>query len=202
MEDFKQLVYEAKQVEIKLIMDLVINHTSNQHYWFEKSRENDTNDYSDYYIWHKPVNGQAPNDWQAIFGGSVWEFDETRGEYYFHTFAKEQPDLNWDSEAMKRQVFAMIEWWIAQGIDGFRIDAISHIKKSEWNQPFCPERPFEHFQNTEGIDSYLKELSSLLKKHQMMSVGEASGVYAEEATKWVGPDGHFDMMFEFEHINL
>lgn len=202
MEDFQELVKEAKVQDIKIIMDLVINHTSDQHAWFQQSRESDDNEYSDFYIWHEPVDGKEPNDWQSIFGGSVWAYDEKREAYYFHAFAKEQPDLNWDSPAMKQKVFEMIEWWVAQGIDGFRIDAISHIKKDSWDKESNPENASENYQNVEGIDVYLKELSKLLKKNQMMSVGEASGVTADEAEVWVGEDGYFDMIFEFEHINL
>ncbi len=201
MADFKQLVAEAKELGIKIIMDLVINHTSDQHEWFQKSRANDP-EYRDFYIWQQAVDGQAPNDWQAIFGGPVWEYDDLRGEYYFHSFAKEQPDLNWDSPAMRQKIFAMIEWWIEQGIDGFRIDAISHIKKDVWDRPFDPSDVNGNYKNIAGIDVYLKELSAVLKKHQVMSVGEANGVTAAEATTWVGDEGYFDMIFEFEHIKL
>lgn len=202
MEEFQSLVKEAHALDIKIIMDLVINHTSNQHQWFQESRQGTDNEYSDFYIWHPPVNGKEPNDWHAIFGGSVWEYDEVRGEYYFHAFAKEQPDLNWDSPAMRQKIFDMIEWWIAQGIDGFRIDAISHIKKDVWDRPFDFADVNGNYKNIEGIDVYLKELSAVLKKHQVMSVGEANGVTAEEATAWVGENGYFDMIFEFEHIDL
>lgn len=202
MADFHELVKEAKALGIKLILDLVINHTSNQHEWFKQSCLGKDNPYSDYYIWHPPVNGKEPNDWQSIFGGSVWEYHEGRGEYYFHAFAKEQPDLNWESEQMKKDVFEMIEWWIAQGIDGFRIDAISHVKKANWDTPIDPTNVSAPYQNVTGIDKYLNELSALLRKHGMMSVGEASGVTATEAPIWVGDDGYFDMIFEFEHINL
>lgn len=202
MADFHELVKEAKALGIKLILDLVINHTSNQHEWFKQSCLGKDNPYSDYYIWHPLVNGKEPNDWQSIFGGSVWEYHEGRGEYYFHAFAKEQPDLNWESEQMKKDVFEMIEWWIAQGIDGFRIDAISHVKKANWDTPIDPTNVSAPYQNVTGIDKYLNELSALLRKHGMMSVGEASGVTAAEAPIWVGDDGYFDMIFEFEHINL
>jgi alpha-glucosidase len=202
MAEFQCLVQEAHDLDIKIIMDLVINHTSNQHYWFQESRKGGDNDYRDFYIWHPPVDGKEPNDWHAIFGGSVWEYDDLRGEYYFHAFAKEQPDLNWDSPAMRQKIFEMIEWWIEQGIDGFRIDAISHIKKDDWHRPFDFADVNGNYKNIEGIDVYLKELSALLKKHQVMSVGEANGVKAEEATAWVGEYGYFDMIFEFEHIDL
>ena len=201
MADFQELVKEAKQADIKIILDLVINHTSDQHEWFQKSREGHE-DYKDFYIWHAPVDGKEPNDWQSIFGGSVWEFDEGRGEYYFHAFAKEQPDLNWDNPVMKQKIFEMIEWWAQQGIDGFRIDAISHIKKDAWNKPAEATSVAKNYMNVEGIDEYLNELSDVLRKNNLMSVGEASGVTSEEATTWVGDDGYFDMIFEFEHIHL
>lgn len=202
MENFQALVKEAKQANIKIIMDLVINHTSNQHEWFEKSR-NKTVGYEDFYIWHEPVDGKEPNDWQSIFGGSVWTYDDVRQAYYFHTFAKEQPDLNWDSSAMKKKVFDMIEWWADQGIDGFRIDAISHIKKASWDTPnHDAQRPFKAFQNVAGIGDYLTELKTIFQKHDLLTVGEASGVTAEEAEIWVGQDGYFNMIFEFEHTGL
>lgn len=203
MADFQELVKECKDLNIKIIMDLVINHTSIEHRWFKKSREK-IDEYKDMYIWHKPIDGKEPNDWQSIFGGSVWEFDEERGEYYFHAFAKEQPDLNWESPVMKKKVFDMIEWWIEQGIDGFRIDAISHIKKASFDVPLDsdPRKKFRNFQNTEGIDEYLKELRSIFRKHNVMTVGEASGVSSDEAEIWVGKDGYFDMIFEFEHTGL
>lgn len=202
MGDFKALVKEAKALGIKIVMDLVINHTSNQHHWFQKSRQNETNEYRDYYIWHEPVDGQPPNDWPSIFGGSVWTYDEVRKSYYFHAFAKEQPDLNWNCQAMKEELFQMIEWWIEQGVDGFRIDTISHIKKAAWETHVDKEHPLKNYQNVAGIEEYLRELSAILKKHGVFSVGEASGVLADEAEKWVGEDGYFNMIFEFEHIGL
>lgn len=202
MADFDQLLVEAHQLGIKVIMDLVINHTSDQHEWFTEAKKSKENPYRDYYIWRDGIDGKPPSDWQAIFGGSVWTYEEATDQYYFHAFAKEQPDLNWENHQLKQDVFAMISWWLDKGIDGFRIDAISHIKKDAFHLPADLENIAARYQNITGIGDYLKELKQVFDSYDIMTVGEASGVTAEEAEDWAGHDGYFDMIFEFEHIGL
>ncbi|PQC28788.1 glycoside hydrolase family 13 protein [Enterococcus mundtii] len=201
MDEFDALLAEAHQMGIKIIMDLVINHSSDQHEWFIESRQSVDNPYRDYYIWVDGTPDQAPNEWQSIFGGSAWQYDEQTGQYYLHIFAKEQPDLNWESDKLKAELFTMIRWWLDKGIDGFRLDAISHVKKDEYSVK-ATENPFSPFQNVSGIEDHLTELKNVFDEYDIMTVGEASGVSANEGPEWVGENGYFDMIFEFDHISI
>lgn len=201
MDEFDTLLAEAHQMGIKIIMDLVINHSSDQHEWFIESRQSVDNPYRDYYIWVDGTPDQAPNEWQSIFGGSAWQYDEQTGQYYLHIFAKEQPDLNWESDKLKAELFTMIRWWLDKGIDGFRLDAISHVKKDEYSVK-ATENPFSPFQNVSGIEDHLTELKNVFDEYDIMTVGEASGVSASEGPEWVGENGYFDMIFEFDHISI
>ncbi|WP_195273502.1 glycoside hydrolase family 13 protein [Enterococcus mundtii] len=201
MDEFDSLLAEAHQMGIKIIMDLVINHSSDQHEWFIESRQSVDNPYRDYYIWVDGTPDQAPNEWQSIFGGSAWQYDEQTGQYYLHIFAKEQPDLNWESDKLKAELFTMIRWWLDKGIDGFRLDAISHVKKDEYSVQ-ATENPFSPFQNVSGIEDHLTELKNVFDEYDIMTVGEASGVSAKEGPEWVGENGYFDMIFEFDHISI
>ena len=124
MEDFDELLKEIHQRGMKLVMDLVVNHTSDQHKWFLESRKSKDNKYRDYYIWKDPVDGHEPTNWGSYFSGSAWQFDETTGQYYLHQFVPEQPDLNWDNPVVRKEVFDMMTWWCEKGIDGFRMDVI------------------------------------------------------------------------------
>ncbi|WP_348920202.1 glycoside hydrolase family 13 protein [Enterococcus rotai] len=202
MEEFDLLLKEAHEHGIRIIMDLVINHTSDQHSWFVESRSSVKDDYRDYYIWADGTIDGPPNDWVSIFGGSAWEYDETTNQYYLHVFAKEQPDLNWENPRVKRELFQMIDWWLDKGIDGFRVDAISHIKKAPL-ETRSTEDPFDSFKNVPGIEKHLEELRDIFKKRDILTVGEANGVSAVEAHQWVGEkEGYFNMLFEFDHISL
>ncbi|GGC75866.1 alpha-glucosidase [Thalassobacillus devorans] len=210
MQDFDELLEEVHNRGMKLIMDLVINHTSDEHPWFMESRASKENPYRDYYIWHPGKEGKEPNNWGSIFGGSAWEYDEGTGEYYLHVFSRKQPDLNWENEKVRQELYHMINWWLDKGIDGFRVDAISHIKKAA-GFPDVPNPNKEKFPssldghlNKEGIHEFLEEMNEqTLEHYDIMTVGEANGVSSEEAPLWVDEEkGKFNMIFQFEATDL
>ncbi|MGG3805303.1 glycoside hydrolase family 13 protein [Metabacillus fastidiosus] len=210
MDDFDELLAEVHKRGMKLIMDLVINHTSDEHPWFVESRSSKTNRYRNYYIWREGKDGKEPNNWESIFGGSAWEYDDKTDEYYLHLFSMKQPDLNWENKEVRKSLYEMINWWLDKGIDGFRVDAISHIKKvpgfpnlpNPDKMPFVPS--FEGHMNREGIQDFLGELKrETFDKYDIMTVGEANGVSVEDAEEWVGEEnGKFNMVFQFEHLDL
>src|SRR5699024_10747550 len=166
--------------------------------------------YRDYYIWHPGKNDEEPNNWESIFGGSAWQYDEKTGEYYMHVFSRKQPDLNWENPDVRSNLYKMVNWWLDKGIDGFRVDAISHIKKT----PGFPDMPnpdnkkyvpsYDGHMNRPGIQTYLEELKEkTFENYDIMTVGEANGVSIEQADEWVGEKkGKFDMIFQFEHLDL
>ncbi len=208
MEDFDCLLSEAHARGLKIIMDLVVNHTSDEHAWFMESRKSADNPYRDYYIWRSPKeDGSAPNNWGSCFGGSAWKYDETTDMYFLHLFSPKQPDLNWDNPTVRNEVFDMMNWWCEKGIDGFRMDVISLISK----QPGLPDGEagdsgFGDFgpYATHGphVHEYLKEMNEkVLSRYDLMTVGETSGVTVEEAKKYAGEDaGELNMVFQFEHV--
>lgn len=210
MEDFDELLKEAHKRGLKIVMDLVLNHTSDEHPWFIESRSSRNNPKRDWYIWRDGKDGKEPNNWKSIFEGSVWEYDKKTDQYYFHLFSKRQPDLNWENKEVRDELKGMVCWWLDKGIDGFRIDAISHIKK----QPGFPDMPnpdnldyvdaMEYTRNVEGIDEWLSDFSKdTFKKYDIMTVGEANGVPVEDAEIWVGEEsGYMNMIFQFEHLGL
>ncbi|MGX5790558.1 glycoside hydrolase family 13 protein [Staphylococcus equorum] len=211
MEDFDQLLYGVHQRGMKLILDLVVNHTSDEHPWFIESKSSKDNPKRDWYIWKDPkADGSEPNNWESIFNGSTWEYDKTTGQYYFHLFSKKQPDLNWENKDVKAAVFNMMNWWFEKGIDGFRVDAITHIKKTfEAGDLPVPEGKtyapaFDVDMNQPGIHDWLQEMKDeSLSHYDIMTVGEANGVNPDNADKWVGEDkGKFNMIFQFEHLGL
>ncbi|KOO50725.1 glycoside hydrolase family 13 protein [Priestia koreensis] len=210
MADFDQLLDEVHRRDMKLIMDLVINHTSDEHPWFVESRSSKDNPYRDYYMWKEGKEGKEPNNWESIFSGSAWEYDEATDEYYLHVFSRKQPDLNWENELVRNELYEMVNWWLDKGIDGFRVDAISHIKKVE-GLPDLPNPEeldyvpsYEGHMNRPGIQEFLKELkNSTFDKYDIMTVGEANGVKWDGASQWVGSEeGKFNMIFQFEHMGL
>ncbi len=210
MEDCDRLLEEVHKRGMYLIIDLVINHTSDEHPWFIDAKSSKDSEKRDWYIWKDNSEKKLPNNWESIFKGSVWELDEESDEYYLHLFDKKQPDLNWENEAVREALYEMVNWWLDKGIDGFRIDAISHIKKdltySDMENPnelaFVP--CFDKMMNYEGIDVFLKELRErTFANYDIMTVGEANGVHVEDAYKWAGRDGgHFNMIFQFQHLKL
>lgn len=134
MEDLERLISEADKRGIKIVMELVVNHTSDEHKWFVEAKKGKDNPYRDYYVWADPVNGGVPNDIRSTFGGSAWEFDETSGQYYLHLFSKKQPDLNWENPRLRRDIYDMMNFWIDKGIGGFRMDVIEYIGKNRWKK--------------------------------------------------------------------
>lgn len=211
MDDFNLLLESVHQRGMKLILDLVVNHTSDEHPWFIESKSSKDNPKRDWYIWQEPKpDGSEPNNWESIFNGSTWEYDDTTGEYYFHLFSKKQPDLNWDNKEVRHAIFEMMNWWFEKGIDGFRVDAITHIKKSfEAGDLPVPEGKtyapaFDVDMNQPGIQSWLQEMKEKsLSQYDIMTVGEANGVNPENAVEWVGEnEGKFNMIFQFEHLGL
>ncbi len=208
MEDFDRMLSRAHELGLKIVMDLVVNHTSDEHEWFVKSRSSREDPYRDYYIWKDAKNGAPPTNWQSLFSGSAWEFDEATGQYYLHCFTKKQPDLNWDNEKVRASVFDMMTWWCEKGIDGFRMDVISMISKD----PSYPEGPatdgeygalLPYVANGPKVHEYLQEMNrKVLSKYDLMTVGETAGVTIEEAQKYANNKGtELNMVFHFEHVD-
>ena len=210
MEDMEALIREAGERGIRIVMDLVYNHTSDQCAWFIESSRSRTGPYSDWYIWRDPgPDGRAPNNWRGIFGGSAWTWCEARGQYYLHTFASAQPDLNWANPEVRKELYRVANFWLAKGVGGFRMDAIPYIKKPA----LLADGPADDSEglsdihgmtaNTEGILDYLHEFKrEVTAGKDIFTVAEANGVKPDELHLWVGKDGVFDMLFEFSHVNL
>lgn len=209
MEDFDRLLAEAHRHHIRIVMDLVVNHTSDEHAWFIESRSSRDNPHRDYYIWKEPKDGKEPNNWGAWFGGSAWELDEHTGMYYLHCFSRKQPDLNWENPKVRDEVFDMMNWWCEKGIDGFRMDVISMISKD----PSFPDGPVEdglygslapYVCNGPHVHEYLQEMNRrVLSHYDLLTVGEAAGVTIEEARKYANNEGtELGMVFQFEHVDL
>ena len=209
MEDMEELIAEAKKRDIRIVMDLVYNHTSDQHPWFLESKKDRTNPKADWYIWRdaKP-DGSAPTNWRAIFGGSAWKWCEERQQYYLHTFAEAQPDLNWENPEVRQALFDAANFWLDKGVGGFRIDAIVYIKKPEFKDGPVDGADglsgiHEMTANTPGILDFLHEFRrNVFDGHDIFTVGEANGVSPQELPQWVGKDGVFSMLFEFSHLEL
>lgn len=195
MADMDELIREAKQRGIQIIMDLVVNHTSDEHPWFKEAKKSKTNPYRDYYIWRDPVNGGPPNDLQSIFSGSAWEFDKETNQYYFHLFSKRQPDLNWENPAVQEEVWKLMNFWLAKGIGGFRMDVIDLIGK-------IPDKGITG--NGPKLHEYLKKMhKETFGKYDVLTVGETWGATPEIAKLYSNPDREeLSMVFQFEHISL
>ncbi|ATO37186.1 alpha-glucosidase [Geobacillus thermodenitrificans] len=210
MADWEQLLEEVHKRDMKLIMDLVVNHTSDEHPWFIESRKSKDNPYRDYYIWRSGKDGKEPNNWESCFSGSAWEYDETTGEYYLHLFSRKQPDLNWENPQVRQEVYDMMKFWLDKGIDGFRMDVINFISKV----PGLPDAPnpegkkyvsgSQFFMNGPRIHEFLQEMNrEVLSKYDIMTVGEMPGVTIEEAKLYTGEDrNELNMVFQFEHMSL
>lgn len=211
MEDFDEMLAAAHERGIKIVMDLVVNHTSDEHKWFVESRKAVDNPYRDYYIWRKGKGeNQPPNNWGSCFSGSAWQYDEATDMYYLHLFSPKQPDLNWDNEKVRQEVFSMMDWWCKKGIDGFRMDVISMISKTkDMADGFVPQGGvYGDFSqgcvHGPNVHRYLKEMNEkVLSHYDLMTVGETSGVTVEEAKRYAGEDEHeLSMVFQFEHMDI
>lgn len=199
MKDFGRLLEEVHARGMKLIVDLVLNHTSDEHPWFIESRSSRDNSKRDWYVWR-----DKPTNWESIFSGPAWKFDEQTKQYYLHLYAEKQPDLNWENLELRKALYKMINWWLDKGIDGFRIDAISHIKKNYTNAPNPEGKKYvpawEKMTDVNGIHDLLEELSQeTFANYDIMTVGEANGVTPEEIVDWISEDrGKMNMVFEFD----
>ena len=217
MEDFDEVLETAHKHGIKILMDLVANHTSDEHPWFKESRSSKDNPYRDYYIWKDPKgfdedgNPIPPNNWASEFGGPAWEWDEATGQFYLHIFFKEQPDLNWENEKVREDLYSMVRWWLDKGVDGFRLDAINIISKPE-GYPDDPSTDYEKhtssipFVITNGtmVHPWMKELTrETFSRYDVMTVGETSATSPEDAKLWAGyHTGELNMIFHFDHMGV
>ena len=208
MKDFDRMLEAAHEHGIKLVMDLVVNHTSDEHPWFIESQKSVDNPYRDYYIWRPAKDGKEPNNWGSCFSGPAWKYDEKTDMYYLHLFSKKQPDLNWDNPKVRQEVFDMMNWWLDKGVDGFRMDVISLISK----KPDLPDGPvgingyasFNEPANGPHVHEYLQEMrEKVLNNADTITVGECSGVTLEEAKKYARSDEkELNMVFQFEHMDV
>ena len=210
LADWDELLAQMHQRSIKLVMDLVVNHTSDEHPWFQESRKSKDNPYRDFYIWRPAKNGGEPNNWVSFFSGSAWQYDEHTGEYYLHLFTKKQPDLNWENSKVRAEVFKMMDWWLQKGIDGFRMDVINMISKV----PGLPDAPVvsndryqfggEYFVNGPRMMEYLTEMKQkVLSKYDILTVGETGFVNTQDAIQLTNEEtGALTMVFQFEHMGL
>ena len=210
MADFDRLLAEVHARGMRLILDLVVNHTSDEHPWFIESRSSQSSAKRDWYIWREGKNGAEPNNWESIFNGSAWKYDAGSEQYFLHLFSERQPDLNWENPQVRAALYDMMRWWLDKGIDGFRIDAICHMKK----QPGLTDMPnpqglryvpsFERHLNYEGLLDYVDDLcEQVFNRYDIMTVGEMNGASAEQGEDWVGEQhGRLNMIFQFEHVKL
>ncbi|WP_408008696.1 glycoside hydrolase family 13 protein [Pseudalkalibacillus sp. A8] len=201
MEDWERLLEEVHNRDMKLIMDLVVNHTSDQHNWFQESRSSEDNRKRDWYIWRDPKpDGGPPNNWRSYFTPSTWEYDEKTGQYYFHSFAIEQPDLNWRNPEVREAIFDMMKFWLDKGIDGFRMDVINLLAKIEGFPDAEKPEKINYLGNNPGIHQYLQEMNEkVLRHYDIMTVGEIPFVTPEDGLKYVGEDrGELDTLFHFQ----
>ncbi|RIV18476.1 alpha-glucosidase [Fibrisoma montanum] len=203
MDDFDELLAGVHQRGMKLILDLVVNHSSDEHPWFQESRKSKDNPYRDYYIWRAPKDGREPNNWLSFFSGPAWKFDEQTGEYYLHLFAEKQPDLNWENPKLRHEIYRMMRFWLDKGVDGFRMDVIPFLSK-DTTFPDYPEGRYGDltiYANGPRIHEFLQEMNrEVLSQYDCVTVGEGFGVSAEQANLYVGNDRReLNMIYHFDH---
>jgi oligo-1,6-glucosidase len=214
MADFETMLAAMHARGIRLMMDLVVNHTSDEHAWFRQARTSRDNPYHDYYIWREPREGREPNNWEAAFSGSAWEWNEATGEYYLHMFSKKQPDLNWENPKVRAEVFEMMHFWLAKGVDGFRMDVINMISKPYAADGSLPDAPvvqpgfvqpgFQLVTNGPRLLEFLREMKrEVLSHYDGITVGEAPMATTKQGVEITNPDdGALNMLFQFEHMDL
>jgi glycosidase len=207
MADWERLLAGLHDRDIRLIMDLVVNHTSDEHEWFVRSRREPDGEYGDYYVWEPGDPEEPPTNWESGFGGSAWAYDDERGEWYLHLFDRKQPDLNWEHPAVREDVYEMMEWWLEKGIDGFRMDVINLLSKPGHLPDGDPHGTWvgaEHFCDGPRIHEYVSEMyDRVLADRDVMTVGECIGTGVDEAARYTLPDGDgLSMIFNFDHITL
>lgn len=203
---FEELLHKIHEKGLKLVMDLVANHSSDEHYWFSESKKSKSNPYRDYYIWKDGKDGGPPNNWESFFSGGAWQYDETTQQYYLHYFTKKQPDLNWENPKVRKEIFDILEYWFKKGVDGFRMDVISLISKNE----SYPDSEYDKFQDTivnyyangPKIHTYLQEMNQkVLGKYDIMTVGEGPGIDLKNGPLYVDSSrDELDMVFHFDHM--
>ncbi|WP_214694426.1 MULTISPECIES: alpha-glucosidase [unclassified Exiguobacterium] len=200
MADFERLLTEAHALGLKIILDLVVNHTSNQHQWFLESKKGKDSPKRDYYIWHDPVQGKAPNNWRSYFEPSCWEWDKHSGQYYYHSFAVEQPDLNWENEELRHEIYKMMRFWLDKGIDGFRMDVINLLAKRKDLSDVEDPYNLSYLANNPGIHEYLQEMhEEVLRHYDCMTVGEIPFVTPKEGALYVDEERHeLNTLFHFQ----
>lgn len=204
MEEFDELLAEAKKRNMYIIMDLVINHCSNQHEWFQKALSDPDGEYADYFYFRKGKNGNPPSNYRSYFGGSCWEPVPGTDKYYFHMFAKEQPDLNWENPRLRQNLYNMINWWLEKGLAGFRIDAIINIKKNLEFPDFEPDGPdglagaWKMVESVDGVGELLEDLKkNTFQKYDAFTVGEVFNIKEGRLPQFIGENGHFSTIFDF-----
>jgi len=209
LSDWEEMLSDIHKRGMKLIMDLVVNHSSDEHKWFKESRSSKNNEKRDYYIWKKGKDGREPSNWTSFFTPSAWEYDDKTGEYYLHLFSKKQPDLNWENPKLREEIFTMMKWWLQKGIDGFRMDVINCISKVE-GYPSVPSQDSgykwggEYFINGPRVHEYLQEMNrKVLSKHDIMTVGETPDVNVDDAALYTAEErNELNMVFQFELMGI
>lgn len=210
LDDFQELLDKAHELGLKIMMDLVVNHSSDEHKWFEESRKGPDNPYRDYYIWRDPVDGHAPTNWGSYFSGPAWQYDEQSGQYYLHLFATKQPDLNWENPKLRHSVYDIMNWWADRGVDGFRMDVINLISKPEKyvdgklndGEPYANVEPL--VANGHRVHEFLQEMhQNVMDKHNLVTVGETPGATVDDAKQYANlSQTELNMVFQFEHVSL
>jgi oligo-1,6-glucosidase len=204
MQDFDELLNQAHKRNIKILMDLVVNHSSDEHKWFVEARKSKDNPYRDYYMWSDPKDGKEPNNWGSFFSGSAWQYDEESKQYYLHLFTKKQPDLNWENENMRKDIYSMMKFWLDKGVDGFRMDVCNLYSKDTDMSDIAENGAEGLYINGPKVHDYFKEMNEeVFSKYDIMTVGETPGVSPEHARAYVGEGrNELNMLFHFELMDL